>query len=130
MAYYLYIDVYVHPRNGEHLERLVTILRQVKPPRRILLQELQITAPLDADESFRQLKFYLSRGDPWHNEGISMFHLLRQFYSNWSETRYLSIMLPWSTHDLMSISYFTALGGVRGGYVARSPSQCPLCTAL
>lgn len=99
MACYPQIDVYVHtynmvrfsnPRNEEDdvaidvvasLERLVTMLRQVEPPGRISLKGLQITEPLDADKSFHPLEFYLSRGDPWDNEGISMFNLLRQLYS-------------------------------------------------
>jgi hypothetical protein len=99
MTYYPQIDVYLHtynierfsnPRNGEHnvtidvvssLERLVTMLRQMGPPGRVSLKGLNITEPLDADRHFRPLEFYLSRGDPWDNEGISMFNLLRQLYS-------------------------------------------------
>ena len=99
MTYYPQIDVYLHtynmerfsnPRNGEHnvtidvvssLEHLVTTLRQMGPPGRVSLKGLNITEPLDADRHFRPLEFYLSRGDPWDNEGISMFNLLRQLYS-------------------------------------------------
>ena len=99
MTYYPQIDVYLHtynierfsnPRNWGHnvmidvvssLERLVTILRQMGPPGRVSLKGLNITEPLDADRHFRPLEFYLSRGDPWDNEGISMFNLLRQLYS-------------------------------------------------
>jgi hypothetical protein len=29
----------------------------------------------------RPLRHYLSRGDPWTNDGVSMFYLLRQLYS-------------------------------------------------
>ena len=98
-TFYPQIDLYLHtynmqsfsnPRNGEHnvtidvaasLERLITMLREMAPPGRVLLKGLNVTEPIDADRHFRPLEFYLSRGDPWDNEGISMLNLLRQLYS-------------------------------------------------
>jgi len=91
-----HVDVYFHsyhmttmdnPRNlernvsidvGGSTTLLLTRLRQVP---RVSLRGLMFSEPEDADNSFWSLDYYLEKGDPWGNKGLSMRNLLRQFYS-------------------------------------------------
>jgi hypothetical protein len=97
---YSSIDIYMHtynthrftnPRKGEYdvaldvslsLEKVIHKVRQTKLfNRRVSFKEIKISEVQEADKSFRDLRHYLHRGDPWENQGMSMRYFLRQLYS-------------------------------------------------
>jgi len=89
------IDVYLHtydlktftnPRNGEFNTTLdvkasITLLKAKLEFVGIGFRGIEVSDPHDADLSFDPLQHYLLHGDPWENDGVSMFYLLRQLYS-------------------------------------------------
>ena len=110
------VDVYFHsykmstmtnPRNGE---RNITIdvggstnffLSKLRSVPGVWLKGIMFSEPEDADDSFWSVDYYLERGDPWDNKGVSMRNLLRQFYSLDRVTQ-----LWWHRrHDYMAVVY-------------------------
>ena len=100
LEYFPRVDVYLHsfnavefnnPRNGEDhwpinvtrsLENMVAGLRAVEaPPGTIKIKGVVVTDPQDADATYKPLDFYLAHGDPYSNEGLSLFNSLRAFTS-------------------------------------------------
>lgn len=96
---YSAMDIYIHTYNmrtfnnrrnkeynvsidvGASISLMISMLRQHHSPQRIFLKGVEISDPHDADLSFRPLSYYLDHGDPWRNKGVSLFYLLRQYYS-------------------------------------------------
>lgn len=99
LRYFAHVDVYLHsfnalefnnPRNGEDhwpinvtrsIENIVVGLRAVEPAGRVKIKSIVVTDPQDADATFKPLEYYLERGDPYSNEGLSLFNSLRAYYS-------------------------------------------------
>lgn len=93
------IDIYVHtynlqtftnPRNGEDnvvidvdksLEVLVSHIMRAAPTNTVCIKQIKVSESCDADAKFRDVRYYLHPGDPWHNDGLSMRYFLRQLYS-------------------------------------------------
>jgi len=103
LEYFPSIDVYLHTynivsfHNPRNLEKNVTlhvadslnlIFSELRELPGVKIRNISITQDAKAaDRSFRPLNFYLSHGDPWRNEGLSMFYFLRQLYSLETVTR-------------------------------------------
>lgn len=100
LGVYSQLDVYLHTYNietfssirnnetevpisvGRSIELLVSALQQLKEPGgKVRIRKINISDPHEADISFHPLTYYLERGDPWRNRGVSLFYLLRQLYS-------------------------------------------------
>lgn len=99
MEYFNHVDVYLHsfnaltfnnPRNGEDhwpinvtrsVENIVAGLRAVEPAGRVKIKGILVTDPQDADAAFKPLDYYLEHGDPYNNEGLSLFNSLRSYHS-------------------------------------------------
>lgn len=99
LEYFNHVDVYLHsfnaltfnnPRNGEDhspinvtrsVETIVAGLRAVEPAGKVKIKGILVTDPQDADASFKPLDYYLERGDPYNNEGLSLFNSLRAYHS-------------------------------------------------
>ena len=61
---------------------MVAGLRAVEaPPGTIKIKGVVVTDPQDADATYKPLDFYLAHGDPYSNEGLSLFNSLRAFTS-------------------------------------------------
>jgi hypothetical protein len=99
---YLEIDVYLHtynmrkftnPRNNEDgafidvsksIQLLMSEISSLSSSAAIICirqEQIEISHLQDADMSFQDLRYYLNRGDPWNNQGVSMLYFLRQLYS-------------------------------------------------
>lgn len=99
LEYFDHVDVYLHsfnaltfnnPRNGEDhrpinvtrsVENIVAGLRAVEPAGKVKIKAILVTDPHDADTTFKPLDYYLERGDPYNNEGLSLFNSLRAYHS-------------------------------------------------
>lgn len=100
LEYYAQVDVYLHsfnavefhnPRNMEihwpinvtgSIENIVEGLRAFGPGKgKVKIKGIVVTDPQDADATFKPLDYYLAHGDPYNNEGLSLFNSLRSYYS-------------------------------------------------
>lgn len=153
---YPQIDIYLHtydikrftnPRNGEdhvpiNVQRSMSLLvggvLSCRTCNRVKLKGVVVSEPAVADRRFRNLQYYLSRGDPWDNQGLSMKYFLRQLYSLdkvtelWhgpcgSDRMYGYDMIMYTRPDLIFFDELSLVG--RGGGFSDTETEHEITTS-